>query len=318
MRILLALAVVATLAWGGYWVVGSRALDGAVTVVLSENPALDARAHSVRGFPNRFDLTLTEPRVSLEGFDWRAPFVQFFALTYRPHHLIAVFPNDQAFSFGPIQATLASSDMRASVVMRPEPMLPFDRFALVIEGAALTVGGGTHRADALRLASRALGPVLHEIALEGETLFPDAAFMAMMDPAGLLPRRFDVLRIAAEVGLSRPLDRSLLDGTGAEVTALALTGLRALWEDIGIDLTGRIALDTEGLAQGEGRVVLTGWRALLAQATRAGIEVPALLAPALAAVADPADPDRIEVPLVIRDGSVTFGGLVLLTLPPLL
>lgn len=318
MRILLALAVVATLAWGGYWIVGSRALDGAVSAVLSESPALGARAHNVRGFPNRFDLTLTEPRVALEGFDWRAPFMQFFALTYRPHHLIAVFPHDQAFTLGPLQLSLASSDMRASLVMRPEAALPFERFALVIEGAALTLEEGTHRADALRLASRALGPVLHEIALEGEILFPDAAFMAMVDPAGLLPRRFDLLRIVGEVELSRPLDRTMLEGSQPVVTGFALTGLRALWEGVSITVTGRMTIDAAGLAQGEAQVALTGWRNLLEQATRAGIEVPLMLAPALAAVADPMDPDRIDIPLSLRDGTVSFAGFALMTLPPFL
>lgn len=317
MRILLALAISATLGWGGYWFAGSRTLDAAVSATLQGNPAFSVQSYEVRGFPNRFDLTLTEPRLTMEGLEWRAPFVQLFALTYRPHHLIAVFPHDQGFVLNGVAGTLTTTDLRASLVMRAETSLPLERVVMVAQGPALAFDGQTHRADAVRFATRALSATRHELALEAEVLFPDPAFVALLDPSGQLPRRLDVLRLLAEVDVTRPLDRALLDGQGVAVSDLALTGLRAAWDGVDIDITGRLSADAQGRATGDVLVTVTGWEALLAQLQAAGTEVPTMFTSALRAMADPDTPERVEIPLRVRAGMVQLGAFSLLELPPL-
>jgi len=317
MRILLALAILASLGWGGYWFVGARALDQAVGATLRGNAALSATEHRVRGFPNRFDLTVTEPRITAPGATWQAPFVQIFALSYRPNHLIAVFPNDQGFSLAGIAGTLGTADLRASLVMRPETALPLDRTALVAEQPALDFAGMVQRADVLRFASRALAPERHELALEAEVLFLDPALWALVDPSGQFPRRIDALRLQGEVELSAPLDRNLLEGASPQLADLVLTGLSASWEGVDIAITGQVRADPAGRATGDVVVAITGWPALLAQLRASGIEVPPMLAAGLSAMADPATPERVEVPLRLRAGLVQLGAFSLLELPPL-
>ena len=317
MRILLALAVLATLGWGGFWVVGARALDQAVAASLQDNPTFSARDHRVRGFPNRFDLTLTEPRLTLPEVTWHAPFVQLFALSYRPNHLIAVFPHDQGFALGGVPGALSTTDMRASLVMRPETALPLERTALVAEQPALDFAGHVQRADVLRFASRALAPERHELALEVEVLFLDPALWALLDPSGQFPRRIDALRLSGEVGLSAPLDRSVAQGAIPALNDLVLTGLSASWEGVDIAITGALRADPSGRATGDVVAAITGWPALLAQLRATGIEVPPMLAAGLGAMADPARPERVEVPLRLRAGVVQLGAFALLELPPL-
>jgi hypothetical protein len=87
--------VVAATAWGAYWFVGARALDRRVAAVLAEHPAAEAESYQIRGFPNRFDLTVNAPRIQAGALQWQAPFLQVMALSYRPHHVIVVLPHDQ-------------------------------------------------------------------------------------------------------------------------------------------------------------------------------------------------------------------------------
>ncbi len=82
MRALVIVIGLAALLWSGYWLIGaSRATKGT-------RDWLDARSVDgwmagaadirTRGFPNRFDTTLTEPRLALPSGQavWSAPFLQ--------------------------------------------------------------------------------------------------------------------------------------------------------------------------------------------------------------------------------------------------
>lgn len=317
---LLAVAVIATLAWGGYWFVGARALDSAVARTLAGNPMLSAASHSLKGFPNRFDLTLTEPRLEQAGLRWRAPFVQFFALSYRPHHIIAVFAHDQQITAQDREFALHTSDMRASLVMEPGLALAVERFALVAEAPALNTDGQTHRAETARLASRAIDERRHEAVIELANAFPDPAFMAALDPENHWPRRFDVIRLDAEARFDRPLDRRALDGMPPQIEALALTGGRLVFEDTSITATGRLDVDERGYLSGDVTLTIIGFRPLMQRARDSGY-MPAehdfLMTLALQSMVDPGNPERLDAPFTLREGVVMLGPVVLGTIAPL-
>jgi len=317
---LLAVAVIATMGWGGYWFVGARAMDSAIARVLQSNPSISASSHSLNGFPNRFDLTLTEPRIEQGEILWRAPFIQFFALSYRLNHVIAVFANDQHITAYNQELTLHTADMRASLVMEPGLSLPLERFALVAEAPALRIGDETHRADTARLASRMLDTRHHAVVIEIENAFPDASMMAALDPEGHWPRRFDVIRIEGEAAFDRPLDRRAFEGTAAQLTGLALTGGRLAFESVSIGARGRLEPDAGGYLSGDVTLVVTDWRALMRRARDAGLmpaEHDMLVTLALQSMTDPQNPDRLEVPLSVHAGDVMLGPVVLGSIPPL-
>lgn len=317
---LLAAAVLATLAWGGYWFIGARALDRAVTQNIENNPFFSATGHRLRGFPNRFDLTLNEPRLDQPGLAWRAPFVQFFALSYRPHHLIAVFPHDQEFVIDGTGFALHSRDMRASLVMTPGTALPLERLALVIEAPEWRSEGSVHRAETLRFATRALSSTRHEAAIELHRLFPDTALMAALDPQGHLPRRLEVLGLELEAEFDRPLDRRMLGEAGPQLQTLALTGGQLAFGAVSLRASGRLEADALGRLSGPVALQISGWPALLEQLQAAGMIGPdeaALWARSLQGMADPARPEQLEAALVLRENRVMLGPLVLGSLPPI-
>lgn len=319
LKALTVLAVVATLGWCGYWFVGARALDRAVTAGLAHVPELTAGGHTLRGFPNRFDLTVTEPRLTTAEGAWSAPFVQLFALSYRLNHLVAVFPHTQQVTLGGQPMVLASDDLRASLVAAPSLDLPLERVAMVGREIDLQVAGETHGADGLRLGLRWIGGAVYEAALVGENVFPDAALLERLDPAQAWPRFFTELRLDAEVEFDRPLDRHVFDGPEPQPVRLTLTGAHLGWEDGSLTLAGRLTPDAAGRLSGDAMLSVTGWPALMDRARTAGLlsdENRGRIAPLLAALAAQQEGDRLEVPLAVVDGDVRLGPLLLLTLPP--
>jgi len=315
---LFGLAVVATALWGGYWFVGSAALDRAVTEVLAApRTPLAAASHRVRGFPNRFDLTLTEPRVSEAGLSWAAPFVQIFALSYRPHHVIAVFPPQQQLELDGITWTFASSSARASAVMEPTDNLRLNRASLVATEVAVTEGGERHIAQALRLAARSVDRQVYDVVAEMETVFPDPDLLDMLDPDRIWPRRFDALRLEGLVTLAEPLD---LDAarTGLPPSAeVALTGARVMGEGLDLRITGRVVLDAANGPSGELVLAVEDWRDLVERLALSGI-LPAdqrvfveAMAPGLSR---PDAPGAVDIPLRVERGQVQLGPLVLMDL----
>ncbi|MEP0563641.1 MAG: DUF2125 domain-containing protein, partial [Paracoccaceae bacterium] len=92
------------------------------------------------GFPSRFDTTLTDVQLAdpATGVAWTAPFVQFLSLAYKPHQVIAVLPQEHSFST-PLQTlTIAHSEAKASLFLKPSTSLGLDRARLVVD--ALEVG----------------------------------------------------------------------------------------------------------------------------------------------------------------------------------
>lgn len=321
---MLSLAVLAALAWGGYWFVGARGLDRTVSGLLDANSQVQAQGHRVRGFPNRFDLTISEPRLGTPDLAWQAPFVQVFALSYRPHHLIVVFANDQQFAIDGQPLALRAGDMRASLVMEPGLSLPLERLVLVVTAPEVSMQGQTHRAEALRLGTTAQSPERHEFVAQIETAFPDAGLMNALDPGAHWPRRFDTLRIEGAASFERPLDRATLAAGMPALADLVFTGARVIWSE-GETLTdiaaqGALRTDSSGRLNGEVTLDIRNWRALMRRAAESGT-VPAehalLIEMALGGMVDRQDPDRLQAPVTLRDGDILLGPVILGSLPPL-
>lgn len=322
MRALMIIAVVAALGWGGYWFVGSRALDTAVSEVLERSPELSASSHEIRGFPNRFDITFNAPRVATRGLGWSAPFAQIFALSYRLNHIIAVFANDQVLRLGRTEFTLHSEDLRASVEMEAGLDLPLEQAVLTGEGLELRLDGLAHQIDGMRAALRpqpANAPV-YDAALVLETVFPASAILNRLDPAAIWPRRFETLRLDAELEFTRPLDRHMTQGAPLAVERMTVTGAQMDWSETQIRAEGRLTPDAQGRLQGDMTLRIAGWRDLLDRSTRAGL-VPADQVPVVTIMAQglttPESPETVALELSVRDGVVSMGPLTLGVIPPL-
>ncbi|MBC7156360.1 MAG: DUF2125 domain-containing protein, partial [Rhodobacteraceae bacterium] len=265
--------------------------------------------------PNRVDLTLSDVTLSAPaaGHGWQAPFVQIFALSYRPHHLIAVWPHAQRLTLAGRAMTLASEDLRASLVVAPAPALPLERARLVGAGLALRAEGAADgvAAEVLRLALDRREDGDYHLGAEVQTLDPGPRLAAAGAAAGL-PARLARLRLAAGVTLDRTLDRH----AGAEPPRLAGVTIEAAeiaWGALRLSAQGRVAIGPDGRPDGRVEIDIAGWRALPPLAVAAGLIAPAradTFAAMLAVLAGGPDaaPDApARLPLVFAAGRMSLG-----------
>lgn len=329
MRKLLVLIVVLALGWAGYWFVGATAVERGLTGWLEDRRAAGWTAGygdlGVSGFPNRFDTTLTDLHIDdpLTGFGWRGPFFQAFALSYRPNHVIAVFPPQQTILTPYEEIDLAAGDMRGSVVVSPGMTLALDRATFVAEDVEATGSlGWSASVEEARFAVReAVRENAYDIGLEMLGVTPDAALTEAVDPGDTLPAAIERVRLDATVVYSRPLDRFALQGVRPQPVAIEVNDARATWGDLAVTAEGELDVDPQGIPTGILTLEVRNWRQMLALAVEAGL-VPERLAETaergLALLAGLGGGDDLRVPLTFRDGTVSLGPVPLGPAPRLI
>lgn len=322
MRAVIWLTFILAALYGGYWVIGSRAaLHGAeaALVQMKAEGRADYASVSIAGFPSRFDLTIDAPTlVSPDGWSgWSAPFVQLLALSYRPNHLIAVFPDSQSFFAGPDRFTLKGERIRASVALSSDRSLALEHAEL--EGHALELNaraGWQIMAQKLILASRRANAsgTSHELALVLSDLAPGADLRALIDPSGQFPAVAGTTRTNLIASFDRPLDRALTQDP-ARLTALNSIDISLTWGSMALTIKGDLAIDSYGYPAGRLALEARDWHAIYGLLRNGGMiapEVATQFENGLAEVARAGrDPDVLELPLTFQDGAVWLGPLAL-------
>jgi hypothetical protein len=296
-----AVVIVAAL-WAAYWAAGAFAVRRGLTAFLEDQRAQGAEVAwsdlSVAGFPNRFDVTLTDPAFAdpASGTGWRAPFVQLMALSYQPQHYIAVWPHEQTLTLGGEQIPVTSQDMRASVVFSPGPSFVLNRTTLVAQAlSALGASAGELRFGTMRDAADELA---HRVGFEAL----DVVLPGVSAPVGRV-------HLDATAAFDRRIDRFLRD---PQPTRLDLRDLSLAAGASSVIVTGTLTGTGAGHAEGELKVVAQGWRGLLDLAVEAGLLPEAnrpITETALRLLS--ADSDRIETALTFADGRMSLGPLPL-------
>ena len=323
MRRLIVIVLVFAVLYGGYWLVASRMVEGAVRDEVSRLEAAgiaNVADVSLAGFPSRFDLTFDAPAMLDRSglFGWRAPFLQVFALSYRPNHVIAVWPHEQEVMVAGLPLTVTSEDMRASArVAGVDAML--DRVTFVAnavgveppDAAGLSVGE-------VRVATRRLDAegAVQELGIALLGIVPDPGVRAVLDPDGELSETIDWLRLDAALTFDAPLDRHA--ATGAPPPRLAMAEMREIslrWGALAVEGKGQVGTDTAGRLEGRIDLVVRDWRHLVRLASVTGL-VRAEIAPTFEAALeqiDAADGDdaALRVPLSWNNGRTSLGPIPL-------
>lgn len=327
MRIMIIIVAALALLYGGYWFVGSRAVESgardAITTLRQEGWQVDYTDLTTRGFPSRFDTTVTDLdlRDPGTGIGWQAPFLQIFALSYRPNQVIAVWPDTQTIILPDQTLTVTSDRLRASAAVRPGADMALD--TVTVEAGATRVASDAdwHVAVgralmALREAGTAAGE--YDLFFEASDItLPDGFFDAEnptgsvtpMTPAAVSPA---VLRLDSRLGLDRRLDRFAGSRQGPHLQSLSLRDLRLIWGESSISGTGELTFDRNGVPEGEIRFTLHGWRDIIALVAASGLIDPNL-APTWENVAQAlsAEDESLELPLSFQNGYMSFGPMPL-------
>ncbi len=332
MRKLLFLLIALTALWSGYWFVGSNAVRNAVNSFFADAGAQGLVAENsgvtVAGFPNRFDLTVDGVKLSdpASGARWQAPFVQVFAMTWKPWHIIAAFPPEQVVTLPDQAVTLASEGMRAS--FRAKPAIDLPLAAVIIETNQLTASssvGWTVTAGRSVLSLSADEEVqgagdaqnTYVLATDLAKVTPDPAFMAAVRavaipdmPTSDLPDVIDSLRESIFLTTSAPLDRNAAKAK-PYLTRIDISQFAFAWGQLAATAKGLIEADDQGFAAGTITIEVTNWDRLPAVLVAAGVvkpEVAPTIARGMQALAAQSDNlSVLSLTLVLKDGQMSFG-----------
>ena len=310
--------------WGGYWVVGSRVWDREVNAWFDAQEAsgrvIGREAVSVAGFPSRFDVTVTAPFVMDEatGWGWKAPFLQVFSMTWKPWHLIAVVAPTQEVTTPSGRVVTVTSDIRASLQMRPGLDLALDQMVVDAKKLSFTSEGWSMAAGRIELAAAADASRLNGVRLgvQADDLTLDPAIAALVPDLGPV---ISGVHLDATVQLSMPVDRHLTPE--AEVTAVHLAEAHVTWGDLAVSGKGDVTRALDGRAEGEIALSIANWQALPDALVALGA-MPDSMRPwvtrALRLLAAGAsDPGLLEVPLTFKNGRMALGTLPLGAAPML-
>lgn len=320
MRALLWVVSVLIAVWCGYWFVGSAALDrgvrGWLAAQTGQGYVAQASDIGVAGFPNRFDLTLTDPAFGdpAAGVGWTAPFVQMLSLSYKPWHVILALPNSQTFSLPQEEIMLTSAKMQASVEVLPNTELPLERAILVgADVKAASSLGWTFAATEISLASQrdAADPLTHRIGLKIAGVTPDPVLQAALQGAGGLPDRIDVLRLDADATLSEPINR-FAQQSRPQLTGVQVKEAFLQWGDLILFAEGQVAADADGRASGGLSVQVENWRRLVPLMVASGVIAPEAAQTVTGMLETLAqDPAVLTIPLTFANGFMSLGPLPL-------
>jgi hypothetical protein len=332
MRKLLFLLLAGSALWSGYWFVGSSAVRDGVEDFFADASAQGLVAEktgvTVAGFPNRFDLTVDGLRLAdpATGAGWQAPFVQVFAMTWKPWHIIAAFPPEQQVFIPDDVITVASQDLKASLRAKPSTDLPLAAIVLEADRMAATSSKGWTAGAGRSVVSLSAdeevqgagdAPNTYLFSADLAEVTPDPAFLAAVKavvipdlPASDLPEAIESLRAGVFLAFTAPLDRHSGE-TGPLLTRIDISQFAFTWGQLSATAKGQVQADDQGFAAGEVTVELTNWDRLPAILVAAGVVKPEL-APTIARgmqalAAQSPDLNVLTLTLVLEDGQMSFG-----------
>ncbi len=330
MRILLVVVLLVAAAWGGYWFIGARAVESSLANWIEERReegwVADYSSLETRGFPNRFDTTITELHLAdpETGLAWSAPVFQILALSYRPNHIIAVWPGEQTVAT-PLQRISVTADtFRGSLVLQPDTSLELDRAVVELSDVKLASTDGWSAS----LESGSLGtrqtvgrPNTHDIGFDAVGLRPSRDLLDALDPSGSLPQVFDRIHIETTIAFDAPWNRFAVEDRRPQITAFDLNRLDAKWGGMDLQAAGELTVDGAGIPTGRITVRARNWREMLDVAVATGLVADGLegaLERALELLAGlSGSPETLDAPLSFQNGIVTFGPIPLGTAPRL-
>ncbi len=322
MRMLLTVILIATAGWSGYWALASSGAKTAFETWFdqrrSEGWVADYGDLTVSGFPNRVDtsfsnISLADPAT---GIAWTAPFFQILALSYRPNHVIAVWPSDQTLATPYETLEIESSDMRASLVLEANTDLTLNRTTLTAEELGISVANEDEETEiaALTLAAERVAidaSPTYRLGLQADGVAPSMPWRASLDPAGSLPETLDALRADLTVTFDEPWDRHAIEDQRPQPRAIKVKLAEAKWGQLELQMAGALEVNEQGTPEGSLTVKARNWREILQVAANSGTLPKGLadtLEDGLALFASLAgNPKTLDIPLDFQNGRVFLG-----------
>ena len=282
LTVLMLLAVLAAIGWGLFWLAGATATEKALARWFDDRRAegwvAETAALNTRGFPSRFDTTfegleLSDPDT---GVAWSAPLFQLLSLSYKPTHVIAVWPGTQQFTTPDAAYGIEAERMRGSIILAPN--LSLETLSSTIETGPARLAssnGWTATLERGQLSMRQApgegDPGVNDLFVTAVGVDPGSALLARLDGVAGLGAAIDEVTISARVRFDRPWDRRAIEIARPQPREVMLEALTAHWGELRLTGSGALEIDAVGKPEGEIALEATNWRQMLeiAQATGA-------------------------------------------------
>ena len=312
MRTLLYLTLLlVTLLCGGWFVVAYQIearVEAAVADLRTRGWEVSFDEISTTGFPMRIDTTLRDLSInSPDGrLAWKAPLFRFYALSYQPNRVIAVWPQQQSLRVAGQSFDISAQDLRTSATAGLSTDLPLN---------SVTVGSGLAAVE----AQSGWGIGMDRLAATADRM--GTTYDLFLEAEGLRPATFSsnigLLRLDAQLMLDGPV--TLRSRTAPLFKGVELHELRLAQGEVALTGTGRLAPDQRGYLAGSVTFAVEDWRGFLDLLGAGGVltqEQRPFLEGALEEMAQGSN--RIKIPVTLADGNVSALGLVLLDAPRVL
>ena len=319
MRALLMLVLLVAGLWSGWWFYGAHQTRLAFEGWLAEHAAqgeVAEAAVSVRGFPSRFDTTLSDLRIGFGGWVWEADTFQTLMLAYAPNKAVAVWPGPQRLVDPAGTVTvLEGEEARASVEVGLDAALPVSSVTLVARGVSLDGAGWDARVDEVRFAAEAGRGISAALGEDRQyhvgVLIDTLALPDLPAAGGALPDTLDAFRIDAVAEFDKPV--GLTDEVPARVEVLRIGEATLDWGAIRLAAEeGRLAVDGGGFLTGSLPLRLEGYPRLLEALAALGLLPERQAGLALAGLSLLAgDGEEIGIPLSFAEGETRLGPIPL-------
>lgn len=307
-RLILGVVFVA-LAWAGWWFWQASATRGQVEAWFEDRRADGWVAEysdiSVRGFPNRLDVTLTDLSLAdpKSNMVWEASFFQILSLSYDRNHHILIFPDQQTLSYQGNQHEVTSDGLRASVVFEEGRIerLNAEAETLNWDGIALA----TTTAALLRQDKQ-----LYQLAVLAEAIAQNATGLAVVNDG-----RASNAKLNALVQFDQDWSLASVEMARPQPTHIDLKQLSYQLDGLELEMAGKLDISASGLGDGELTLRAVNWQEALERA-RLNDHLPGgmmeTLVQGLSLVAGlKGRADTLDLPVHINNGEMALGLLPL-------
>lgn len=319
---LLAAIIIATLAYFGWWVYASNTLRVEVAAWFEDqrDAGLSASYSDliVRGFPNRTDLTISEPLLASADsrISWQAPFLQILGLTYKEGHVIVAWPDTQTLNTDHGTIDVSSDGLRASVIHQDGTLVRSN-----LEATVLNLNS-PDRSIAMAEVNAAV-QAIETTAADFRVAISVGSFAASTPDVStnVGPDSLASLRAELDLGLNKPIMFDALSNEPPQPTRIALHRSEVSYGAVAFRMNGIADLDAQGRASGEITISADNWRNALDSA-RANGDLPAALTEGLIELLTllatlSGARDTLDVTLGIEQGTVFVGPIPVGQLPSL-
>ena len=280
MRLLIGGVLAAAAIWSAYWWYGAAIWKAEVESWLDSrrNASMSASTGSisVRGFPNRFDLTLENIELAdtAGGWIWSMPLFQIFTLSYSPDHFIFAFPETQDLATASGEVRIESDELMGSLVLGRGGMSEPLRTSLTARRMDVEAAGRwacSLREPGIAVHADEEDPHVLRVAAEIATLSGIARGESTdcIGPSPVPP--FEDIRMEATLTLAGPAGHALVAGRPQTPVRMDLHRAAAAWGEAELTAAGSLDVDRAGVLSGEVILSIRGWTAFLGQAAESGI-----------------------------------------------